>query len=422
MEIAKKFQIFKKYLRFFKAHTTPTKMLSLILLSAGLGAVFGTIFPQYMLAIRWIDILFVNLLRLVVLPLMFFSIVSAVISMSNIKRLKSVWIYTLVYILFSLSVAVGVGILLSDFFQPGVGMSSKHILLNDTPLEQGLVQLSAFLHSYLPFDVFIESKFELVPIVLLSSIVFGIACIQVGDSGKAVISLVLGMRDVFYKIIIWLMYLTPIGLSALLGCAIAEAYSKNILIRNIGGISLFITVFLLGLLFQFLWQIAAIKFIARKCPKEFMKYSISALTTAFATASSMTTLPVTLLAARDQKIRVEISDFVLPFAATINLTSTAMYEAVSALFFCQILDMHLSLFSQIGIFFTAIMAGMGSVGIPEGGIIAMPMVLRSASIPTSAIGILLPVDRILDRLRTMVNVWGDLVCAAMVDHFTNHSE
>ena len=228
-------------------------------------------------------------------------------------------------------------------------MSSKHILLNNNSLGLELERFSFFINSFLPLDIFIESKFEFVPIILFFSIVFGLACLKVGDSGKPVISFILGMRNVFNKIIIWLMYIAPVALSALLGAAIAEAYSKNILIRNIGGISLFVTVFLLGLLFQFLWQMAAIKFITGRCLKEFMKSSISALKNAFVTSSSMTTLPVTHLVAKDQKIRVEISDFVLPFAATVNLTGT-VYEAVSTLFFCQILDMHLSLFSQVGIF------------------------------------------------------------------------
>jgi Na+/H+-dicarboxylate symporter len=91
---------------------------------------------------------------------------------------------------------------------------------------------------------------------------------------------------------------------------------------------------------------------------------------------------------------------------------------VSTLFFCQILDMHLSIFSQIGVFLTSIMAGMGATGIPEGGLVTMIMVLRSVNVPASAIALLLPFDRILDRFRTMVNVWGDLVCAAAVDHFS----
>lgn len=394
-------------------------MLSFILLSAILGALFGIVFPEYMQAIGWIDILFINLLRLVVLPLIFFSIVSAVISMGSIKRLRSVWIYTICYILFSLSVAVCIGILLINYFQPGAGMSTKHILLNNTyPLGMGLENFFSFLQYFLPLDIFIESKFEFVPLVLLFSLLFGIACLKVGESCKTVVLFVLGMRHVFNKIIIWLMYVTPIGLSALLGASIAEAYSKEVLMRNMGGLSLFIAIFLLGLLFQFLWQVAVIKFITGRCPKEFLKCSLGAMITAFATASSMNTLPVTLSAAKDQRIRVEVSDFVLPFSATINLTGTAMYEAISTLFFSQILEMHLSIFAQLGVFVTAVLAGIGSAGIPEGGIITMPMVLRSVSVPTSAMSILLPIDRILDRLRTMVNVWGDLVCAALVDHLS----
>lgn len=403
----------------------PTKLILIMILSTLFGAVIGIFFPEYIIAIPKVDILFINLLRLIVLPLIFFSIVCAVISIGSLRRLKSIWIYTISYILFSLSIAVSIGILLSDLFQPGIGMSSNHILLNETPLDRGLDNFTSFLHSFLPLNIFIESNFEVVPLVLLFSLIFGIACLKVGESAKIVISFVFGMRSVFNKIIIWFTYITPIGLSALLGSAIVETYNKNILMKTISGLFLFIFIFLVGLLFQFVWQIAAIKLIARRCPKQFIKYSISALTTAFATGSSLTTLPMTILVAKDQKIRVEISDFVLPLAATINLTGTAMYESVSTLFFSQILDMHLSMFSQLGIFFTAILAGMGSAGVPEGGMITMPIVLRSSSIPTSAIAILLPFDRILDRLRTMVNVWGDLVCAAMVDHFTiatNHQD
>lgn len=394
------------------------KFVSFLLLSSFLGAAFGKYFPEYIFAIHKVDILFINLLRLIVIPLIFFSIVSAVISIGSLKRLKAIWIYTISYILLSLSIAVSIGILLSDLFQPGIGMSSNHILLNKTPLDQGLDHFTSFLHSFLPLGVFIESNFEIVPLVLLFSLVFGIACLKLGRSAKIVISFIFGMRNVFNKIIIWFTYVTSIGLSALLGSAIVETYNKNILMRSIRGLSLFIAIVLIGLLFQFIWQIAAIKLIARRCPKKFIKCSISALTTAFATGSSLTTLPITILAAKDQKIRVEISNFVLPLAAVINMTGTAMYESVSTLFFSQILDMHLSIFSQLGIFLIAILAGMGASGIPEGGMITMPIVLRSSSIPTSAIAILLPFDRILDRLRTVVNVWGDIVCAAMVDHLT----
>ena len=155
--------------------------------------------------------------------------------------------------------------------------------------------------------------------------------------------------------------------------------------------------------------------VAGKNPRQFISAASNALITAFATSSSMATLPVTLMVAKEQDISDEVARFVLPLATTINLAGTAMYEAVSALFFCQILGFDLSIPAQIGVFITAILAGMGATGIPEGGLVTMVMVLRNVSVPTSAIGLLLPFDRILDRFRTMTNVWGDLVCAATVD-------
>jgi Na+/H+-dicarboxylate symporter len=155
--------------------------------------------------------------------------------------------------------------------------------------------------------------------------------------------------------------------------------------------------------------------LAGKNPVQFISSASRALITAFATSSSMATLPVTLMVAKQQRIDEDVSRFVLPLATTINLAGTAMYEAVSALFFCQILGFDLSIPAQIGVFITAILAGMGATGIPEGGLVTMVMVLRNVSVPTSAIGLLLPFDRILDRFRTMTNVFGDLVCAAAVD-------
>jgi len=131
----------------------------------------------------------------------------------------------------------------------------------------------------------------------------------------------------------------------------------------------------------------------------------------------MATLPVALMVAKKENISDDVARFVLPLATTINLAGTAMYEAVSALFFCQVLGFDLSLPAQIGVFITAIVAGMGATGIPEGGLITMVMVLRTVNVPISAIGLLLPFDRILDRFRTMTNVWGDLACAAIVDHY-----
>jgi Na+/H+-dicarboxylate symporter len=398
------------------------KMFLLILMSIVLGIVCGIFFPEHMLKIRWIGTLFINLLKLIVLPLIFCALVSAITSMGGVKRLGSIGFYTIGYVLLSVSLAVLIGLVLLNVFKPGVGIPASFILANASPTELKSVEFSSFLLTLFPPNIIeAAAKFEIMPIVFFS-IVFAIACLSVGETAKPVMALFNGLRNVFVKMIVWLMYLTPIGLFSLLGSAIAEAALQNRLLESVKGMCLFITIFLFGLFLQILWQLAIVKFILRKKPKEFVGSASNAMITAFATSSSMATLPVTFIVAKQQNVDDDVARFVLPLATTINLAGTAMYEAVSTLFFCQILGMHLSIFSQIGVFLAAILAGMGATGIPEGGLVTMIMVLRCVNVPTSAIALLLPFDRILDRFRTMANVWGDLVCAATVDHFTKNKK
>lgn len=398
------------------------KMFIWILVSIVLAIAGGILFPEQILSVRWIGTLFINLLKLIVLPLVFCALVSAITSLGGSKRLGSVGKYTIIYVLLSVSVAVMIGLFLLNVFKPGVGIPSSFILANAAPSDLKQQEFSSFLLALFPPNIIdAAAKFEIMPIVIFG-IVFALACNAVGETAKPVTAFFSGLRNVFVKMIIWLMYLTPVGLFSLLGSAIAEAALQNKLLESVKGMLLFIVIFLGGLFFQMLWQLAVVKFVLRRNPKVFAKSASNAVLTAFATSSSMATLPVTLVVAKEQQISDDVSRFVLPLATTINLAGTAMYEAVSALFFCQILGMHLSILSQIGVFFTAIVAGMGCTGIPEGGLVTMIMVLRCVNVPSSAIALLLPFDRILDRFRTVTNVWGDLVCAATVDHFASEKE
>lgn len=388
-----------------------------ILISIALGIFCGVFFPNLMIEYRWVGQLFINLLKLIALPLIFCALVSAIASIGGMKRLSSIGVYTIVYVLLSVAVAVTIGLVLLNVFKPGVGVAPTLILANAMPSDLKPVAFSSYLLTLFPPNIVAAAaKYEIMPIVFFG-IVFSIACISVGEIAKPVVAFFLGLREVLVKMIIWLMYLTPIGLFSLLGSAVAEASLQHLLVQSLRGMILFIVIFLLGLLLQFLWQLAVVAIVARKNPKEFISHASNALITAFAISSSMATLPVTMVAAKKQDVSDDVARFVLPFATTINLAGTAMYEAVSALFFCQILGLDLSIPAQIGVFLTAILAGMGATGIPEGGLVTMVMVLRNVNVPTSAIGLLLPFDRILDRFRTMTNVWGDLVCAATVDHF-----
>ncbi len=389
----------------------------LILLSIALGITMGVAFPQEMISLRWMGLIFINMLKLIVLPLIFCALVSAIASIGEMKRLGSIGVLTLGYVLLSVSVAVTIGLTLLNVFKPGIGVSAQLILSNATPTDLKPMEFSSFLLALFPPNlVAAAAKYEIMPIVFFS-IVFALACISVGKHAQPVIDFFTGLRDVLIKMIVWLMQLTPLGLFSLLGAAIAEASLQHVLLQSLRGMLVFIFIFICGLLLQITWQLLFVTFVLRKNPKLFLASASQALLTAFATSSSMATLPITMHVAKAQGVNDDVARFVLPLATTINLAGTAMYEAVSALFFCQVLGFDLSIPSQIGVFFAAIIAGMGATGIPEGGLITMVMVLRVVNVPTSAIGLLLPFDRILDRFRTVTNVWGDLVCATFVDHF-----
>lgn len=393
-----------------------------ILVSIILGITFGIFFPNAMLNISWIGKVFINLLKLIVLPLIFCSLVSAITSLGSGGRLGIIGTYTMAFVFLSLSIAVMIGLVLLNIFHPGVGIPPELILANAHTATQPTMVFSSFLLTLFPPNIIeAAAKYEIMPIVFFS-IVFAIACLSVGPTAKPVIDFFVGMRNVLVKMIIWLMYLTPIGLFSLLGTAVAQAAIESKLLTSLGGLLLFVAIFLFGLFLQFLWQFIFIRFYLKKDPVLFLKDSTNALLTAFATSSSLATLPVTLMVAKKQEISEDVSRFVIPLATTINMAGTAMYEAVSALFFCQILGYHLTILQQVGVFVTAILAGIGGSGIPEGGLVTMVMVLRSVNVPVSAIALLLPFDRILDRCRTTLNVWGDLVCAATVDHLIRRKE
>lgn len=386
-----------------------------IMVSIALGILGGIFFPKEMIACSWIGQLFINLLKLIVLPLIFCALVSAITSIGGLKRLGSIGCCTLSYVFISVSIAVIIGLTLLNVFKPGVGISAKLILANASQIDIKPVPFSSFMLSLFPPNIIAAAaKYEIMPIVFFS-IIFSLAALSVKETAIPVIQFFVGLRDILIKMIVWLMFLTPIGLLFLLGGAVAEASLQKLLLQSLKGMFLFIFIFLVGLLLQIAWQFALIAFITKR-PKVFLTHASNALVTAFATSSSMATLPVTLMVAKEEQISDEVAKFVLPLATTINLAGTAMYEAVSALFFCQILGFDLSIPAQLGVFLTAIVAGMGATGIPEAGLVTMVMVLKNVSVPVSAIGLLLPFDRILDRFRTMTNVWGDLVCAATVDY------
>lgn len=392
------------------------KMLFSTMLCTLLGIFCGFVFPEKMLSLRWLDSLFIDVLKLVVLPLIFFSVVSSIITMGSVTRFKSIWMYTVCYMLFSVVIAIIISTILLNIFKPGDGIANQLVILQPRPDNIGSEHVSQLINIIFPPKILAAVKeFEITPLVIFS-IVFSCACLYVGNSVKPIVQFFVGMRNIFNVLILWITYITPINLFILLGSTIAESYSQNALVQSMTGVLLFIFVFMLGIFLHFLWQLIIVVFLLKKSCKQFLLTASKVLLTAFATSSSLNSLPISLSVAKEQNINDNIANFVLPFSTTFNFSGTAMYEGVAALFFCQVLNIHLSLLAQIGVFMTAIIAGLGAGNVPECGLIKMALILRSINVPSSAIALILPFESLLDRVRAVVNAWSDLVCTVMVNH------
>jgi len=271
--------------------------------------------------------------------------------------------------------------------------------------------------SLLPKNLFqAMANNDVLPLIVIS-LIFG-AILTTLDRGIILIDFFEVLNKAILKIVDLILLFSPVGIGALIAGRLGQA----------GGFSGFATEFLslwkysgtviLGLfLHGFIILPFLFYFITKgKPPFLFFRRMLPALTTAFSTASSSATIPVTLeCAIKNNKINPKIADFVIPLSATVNMDGTALYEAVAAVFIAQIYGIELNLGQMIIIFLTATLAAIGAAGIPEAGLVTMVIVLKAVNIPVEGISLILVIDWFLDRCRTTVNVWGDAVVAAMVD-------
>ena len=255
--------------------------------------------------------------------------------------------------------------------------------------------------------------------VVVFALMLGIALVVGGDRYKSILVLLQEFLELIMRIVGWVMHLAPFGIAALLTKLIAtqDVAMLSSLAKFVGvviGATLLHGVVILPLILYLF---------TGKSPLWFWRGAREALVTAFATSSSSATLPVTLRCVTQHlHVKPEIAGFVVPLGATINMDGTALYEAAAALFIANLAGIDLNLTQQLIVFFTAMIAAMGAPGIPSAGMVTMVMVLQSVGLPAEAIAILLPIDRLLDTLRTTVNVEGDMVGSLVVQKIVGLSK
>jgi len=258
---------------------------------------------------------------------------------------------------------------------------------------------------------------KLLPIIVFC-ILLAAALSTLGDKGKPVIAFFEGLNAAMMRIVEWVMVFAPIGVFALIASKLGSAGGGEAFVAQLAGLAKYALAVISGLLTHAAVLCLLLAMVARRSIGAYLKHLATPLMTAFSTASSSATLPLTLEGVKAAGVDARARRFVLPLGATINMDGTALYEAVAVLFIAQAYGIDLGFGQQMLVLLTATMAAIGAAGIPEAGLVTMVIVLEAVGLPLDGIGLLLAIDWFLDRCRTTVNVFGDTVGAAVVDKLT----
>ncbi len=399
-----------------------------ILIAAILGIAFGFLLNQFpntqffeasIYGLGITSSIFIGLLKMLLVPLIFSSIVVGVSNLQASGQLSRTWKITLACCVTTTTLALILGISCAHLFEVGKGVD---IALFQDAMNQhqtpDTLTASSFFTNFIqntlinPFKAFAEGN---VLAVVVFALLLGVALVKGGERFKSIRQLSTQFFEVMMMMVGWVMKLAPLGIFALLAKLISTE-DISILSRLaefaavVTGTTIFHGAVVLPLL---LW------IFGRMSPITFFKGTRTALITAFATSSSSATMPLSMKCAQENLgVRPQTAGFVIPLGTHLNMDGTALYEAAAALFIANLMGLDLSLGQQVIVCLTAMIASLGAPGIPSAGMVTMIMVLQSVGLPAEAIAILLPIDRLLDTVRTVVNVQGDMMISVVVDRYT----
>ncbi len=383
-----------------------------------LGIFSGWMFGTSMLKVEWIGEMFLDALKMLVVPLIISSMIVGIAGLGDIRKVGKTGFIALVYFMVTTCVAVVIGLAMVNIIQPGIAVEMTVEHIPEKVVGKEAVGITDILKSFISPNLFESmAKMEILPLIVFS-LVFGAVLTTLGESGKRAIDFFDTVNSAIMKIVHLLMYFAPIGVFALIASKLGAAGGGDLFLAEIAKIGKYVVTVISALLIHGFLVLPLILYVTTKRnPIIYFKNVTAALTTAFSTASSSATLPVTIECAEENnKVSRKASLFVLPLAATVNMNGTALYESVATLFIAQMLGIHLGFGEQVIVFLTATLAAIGAAGIPEAGLVTMVMVLQSVGLPLEGIGMLLSMDWFLDRCRTTINVWGDSIGAAVIDN------
>lgn len=356
--------------------------------------------------------IYVNLIKMIMVPLVFTSLILGVSSISDVKKIGKMGIMTIAIFLFTTASAVIIGLILSNIFKPGLGVQMG----NNTYEMKQFPSLTDTIVGIFP-DNMIGSLLNANMLqIIFVAIVIGVSLVRVAPKGKVLHDCIEGIFEIMIVITNGVMMLTPIGILGLMiptvaqnGLAVLLPLGKLILVFYLA------VIIHIGLIYC-----TSIRCFSDFSIKEFFAGMLPAQVIAFVTCSSAAALPISMQRAQDKlDISKEVSGFVLPLGATINMDGNALYQGIVALFIAQVYGIEMSVMMQLMVILTGTLASIGAAGVPGAGMIVLSTVLVSAGLPIDGIALVAGIDRVLDMGRTMINVTGDAMTACIVEKRIN---
>lgn len=386
------------------------------LVLAGLGlALFGGAMKN----VQLLGDIFLLMLRMIIVPLVVATVVHGVTQLGDVRKLRGVGFATIGYYAITTAFAVMLGLFLVLTIRPGDGITVEGVEAAERAVakaEEDLGFRDIVLSFFHPNIVGAFAEGAMLPVILFS-LVFGAVLTTLGEKGKPVIALFEGINAAMMQIVRLIMWFAPVGIFGLVGGKFGEELAAGNLGQTLAGVAMYVWTVVLGVsLHGFVTLTIVLYLITKRNPLRYVAAIAPALMTAFSTASSAATIPMTIESATERAgVSTRSAGFVVPLGATINMDGTALYEAVAAIFIAQAFGIELSMTQIFLVFITATLVSIGAAGIPEAGLFMLVIVLDTVGLPLEGTGLILAVDWFLDRCRTTINVWGDSIGAAVID-------
>lgn len=384
-----------------------------ILIALILAVAFGYFAPHLVDYITWMGVIFLRGLNMVVIPLILSSIISGVASIGGGSSLGRLSIKTLSYYIITSLIAILVGLFLVNLFKPGVGAHLGTAAAMQS-LPSATTSVSDILVRTIPDNIIkAMAEAQILPVIFFA-ILFGAFITRIPEKKQAnLVSFFDSIFEVMMKMTMFIIRFTPLGVFAIVSKEVARNAGS---LGNIAGsLGIYMLTVFAGLIIHGAIVLPlSIKIIGKANPYKHFRNMATPLLTAFSTSSSNAALPLSMEAVEHKDgVSNKITSFTLPLGATINMNGTALYECVAVMFIAQAYGIDLTNAQQAIVVLTALLAAIGSAGIPMAGLVMMTIVLTAVNLPLEGIGLILAVDRILDMSRTTINVWGD-TCAAVI--------